>query len=433
MEREILALAGRQADRAEVFVEESDRTMVEFRAGRLHSQETRRTNGYGLRIAKDGRIGFSSTTNPERLDLLVEAALETARFGREALFSFPKNSEPQPVKTFDNRVMLVPAKRMVEWGEDIVRAMAARDKDLRLDLTFSRSYRECRVANSRGLTVGYEQAGFGLHVTALLVSDGLVWLSRYVNLANGEPLDIEPVCDWLERQARHARERAKMATGEYPVLVMPTALRSMLSPLGVGVNGKQREKGSSPLIGREGEQVLDERLTIADNPLRDFGSNSGQFDGEGTASRKNVLFDRGRFGGFLFDLETAAACEAETTGSARRPYSQPPRPGTSNLDVEPGDGSLEDTIAGMKRGLLVHDFIGGGQSNVMAGNVTLNVSTGFMVENGETVGRVKDAMVAGNVYEMLASVGAVGSESEDLGSFSVPFLYFPSLKVAARD
>ncbi len=433
MEDEILALVSRRADKAEVFGEEADRTVVEFRAGKLHSRETRLTRGYGLRVIKDGKTGFASSTNPERLDELVDAALETAAFGKPARFEFPKADAGTRVKTFDNRVMLVSARRMIGWGESLVDAMHARVPDLKLELTFTRTYREVRVVNSTGLDTGFERAEFDLWATGLLVDAGLVWIPDYVNLSNGQPFQLEPMADRLEQQAKAARHKAKLATGTYPVIVMPTALPGMLVPLQFGVNGKQREKGTSPLIGKQGEKVLSDKLTIVDNPLRDHSLAAAPIDAEGVPRRKNVLFEQGVFRDFLFDTATGAACSCKSTASASRGYSQPPVPGVSNIEIAAGGADYEATLRDMNEGVLVHGFIGGGQSNIMAGDVTLNVSSGFKVEKGEVVGRVKDAMVGGNLYKMLEKVEVVGSTRRDLGNYLLPFIMFPGLKVATRE
>lgn len=432
-EKEILALARRRADRAEVYAEETDRTTVEFRAGRFHSQESRLALGHGLRVVKDGRVGFSSSTDPERLDQLVDAAVETARYGRECRFRLPHAAEGPAVRAFDNRVMLVTATRLREWGEDLVRAMRARVKDLKLDLTFRRTYAETVVANTEGLNVGFQRAALELNVSGLMVDDGLVWLPEYVNLSNGEPFNIEPLCDQLENLARQARERARLASGTWPVIVMPPALAELLGPLHFGVNGRMKEKGTSPLVGREGEPVIGASLTVVDNPLRDHATGSSRFDGEGLPCRRNVLFERGVFRGFLHDLATAAACDDEPTGSARRGYGTPPFPAVTNLEILPGDTTFETAVAEMDQGLVVHQLTGGGQSNMLAREVAVNCSTALKVEAGKVVGRVKGAMLAGNIWEMLKTVDRVGAVQQDLGDAFLPFLRFPALKTATGD
>ncbi|MCX6843463.1 MAG: TldD/PmbA family protein [candidate division WOR-3 bacterium] len=433
MEDKILSLAQARHARAEVFSADVNRTVVEFRANEFHSQESRLTRGYGLRLVRDGRVGFSSTTNPDVLEELVGAALDTAALGKPCRFDFP-GPEPKPaVTTFDNRVIVLPALKMIDWGRELIDAVRARVPDLKLDVTFTRTYRETVVVNSAGLNVRFSRSAFDLSVTGLLIHDGLVWIPDYENLSSGEPPAIGTLADRMEQRVLSARARARLASGTYPVIFMPTAIPDLLYPIEVGVNGKQLEKETSPLIGKTGQRLLDEKITIVDNGLRNFGLASGPFDAEGVPRRRTAVFDRGVFTGFLFDLATAGACGAKTTGSAGRDYSAQPQPGTSNVELATGTARLEETIKGVRDGLLVYDCIGGGQSNVLAGDVALNVSSGYRIENGAVTGRVKDAMIAGNVYEMLRNVEALGDTERDLGTYFVPFVKFPGLKVATRD
>jgi PmbA protein len=433
MEDKILAMAQARGAQAEVFSSDESRTVVEFRANEFHSEENRLTHGYGLRVVKNGRVGFSSGSAPDKVGELVDAAFDTAEFGKQCTFDFPGPGPNPTVKTFDNRVILLPALKMIEWGRELVDAVRARVPGLKLDVTLTRTYGETVVANSAGLRKRFSRATFQLSATGLLVSDGPVRISEYENLSSGAAPSIGLLADRLEERAILSRSRARLATGTYPVIFMPTAVPDLLYPIMVGVNGKQLEKGVSPLIEKTGQQLLDERTTIADNGLRDLGIASGPFDDEGMPRRRTALFDRGVFAGFLFDLATAGACNTESTGSAGRGYTSQPQPGTSNVELAPGDARFEETLGGIREGLLVYECIGGGQSNVLAGDVALNVSSGFRIVNGKAAGRVKDTVIAGNVYDMFKNVAAVGNTVRDLGAYHVPFVMFSGLKVATRD
>jgi len=433
MEDKILEMAEARGTQAEVFSSDENRTIVEFRANEFHSQETKLTCGYGLRVVRDGRVGFSSSSDPNKVEELVQAAVDTAEFGKRCSFELPGPKPLPTVKTFDNRVIVLSALKMIEWGRELVDALRARVPGLKLDVTLGRAYGETVVANSAGLKRRFSRATLQLSATGLLVSDGLVWISEFENLSSGATPSIGLLADRIEERAILSRSRARLASGTYPVIFMPTAVPDLLYPLMVGVNGKQLEEGVSPLIGKAGQRLLDEKITICDNGLRDFGTASSPFDDEGVPRRRNVLFDGGVFDGFLFDLATAAACHAQTTGSASRGYTSQPQPGVSNIELVPGEARYDDVLAGIDEGLLVYDCIGGGQSNVLAGDVALNISSGFRIGNGKVTGRVKDTMIAGNAYEMLNNVVAVGDTVRDLGSCFVPFLMFSDLKVATRD
>ncbi|MGQ9678461.1 MAG: TldD/PmbA family protein [bacterium] len=433
MRDRLLELAAQRAEQAEVFSIETDQSEVEFRQGKLYAQGTKLAKGWGVRVIKEGRVGFASSSDPQRMEDVVEAAGASAAYGKAARFDFPGPMEPAAVNTFENKVMLVSAARMAEWGRDLIDALASRTAELKLDVSLSRVYKEIGVSNSQGLDVSFERTELQVMVSGILVDDGIYWFNDYVNLSDAKPFPLDTVVTRMERFVRMAKRRARLKTGDYPVIVTPLALGELLLPLKVAVDGKQREKGTSPLMGKEGQQVLSEKITLIDNRLHPFGLASAPIDDEGMPARKNVLFDRGVFKGFLFDLATAAACNTVSTASAVRNYQIPPYPGIGNLELAPGNAELDDVMREIDEGLLVYGFIGGGMSNILAGEVTLNVSCGFKIEKGAIAGRVKDLSIAGNVYEMFQKVQAVGRTQRDLGDAFLPFVSFSALKVAAKD
>lgn len=430
---ELLERARGGAEQAEVYSAEVDATTVEFRAGRLHRRITGLGGGFGLRVVRSGRIGYAATSDPRKVEETVEAALTAAGWGRIVRFNMPHRAEPSEVKTFDNRVIMLPTERMIEWGRELCEAVKARVPDLKLNLTLHKEYREVTIINSNGLETGYTRAELGVSVEGLLVSDGLYWIWEWRNLSDGRPFPLGELADRLEERARLARRRARLASGRLPVVLEPSALEPLLLPLAVAVNGVEFVKGSSPLIGREDERILDARLTIADNGRRDWGPGSAPVDEEGVPRRRNVLFDGGEFRGFLFDLVTGALAGRTGTGSATRDWDHPPEPGTSNLEVAAGSDSLPAVVAGMKEGLVVQSLLGAGQSDLLAGEVALAIAAGYKVENGQPVGIVKDAMFAGNVYEMLREVMAVGDKPENHGHLFAPFVALPAVTIAARN
>ncbi|MBM2824858.1 MAG: PmbA/TldD family protein [Dehalococcoidales bacterium] len=77
--------------------------------------------------------------------------------------------------------------------------------------------------------------------------------------------------------------------------------------------------------------------------------------------------------------------------------------------------------------------MGAEQGNILGGDFSGNVLLGYKVENGKIVGRVKDTMVSGNVYQLLKQISAIGSDARWVGSsVSTPSLYFPSVSVASK-
>jgi len=91
-------------------------------------------------------------------------------------------------------------------------------------------------------------------------------------------------------------------------------------------------------------------------------------------------------------------------------------------------------LADIKEGLVIEYLMGAGQGNILGGDFSGNVLLGYKVENGKIVGRVKDTMVSGNVYQVLKDIAAIGNDTRWVGSFlSSPSIYCPSLSVAVND
>jgi len=200
----------------------------------------------------------------------------------------------------------------------------------------------------------------------------------------------------------------------------------LLLALRLGFNGKNVFLGSSPLAGKLGEKIADERFSITDNPLIDYASSSDKYDGEGVPHQITPLIENGVIKNFLYDLDTAGRAGTKTTGNGVGC-------GTTNLVIKEGDTPYEEMVTNTKEGLLVHSVMGLGQGNAISGEFSVNVQLGYKIENGEIVGRVKDVMLAGNTYDALKNIAAIGDKAEWAGwSLLTPPIKIGKVSVVAR-
>ena len=100
-------------------------TSMSFEANRLKMVDTRETSGLALRLVRDGRIGFSTTTNLEEEDALVERALEMAPFGAEALLEMPSAVDYPSVDVHDHRLAELVLDDMRHLGQSVIDAVRA--------------------------------------------------------------------------------------------------------------------------------------------------------------------------------------------------------------------------------------------------------------------------------------------------------------------
>jgi len=249
--------------------------------------------------------------------------------------------------------------------------------------------------------------------------------------------ELDRLVQTVRRSLRWSKETALATanTGDLPVIFTPRGVgATLLHPLLSGFNGKNVANGSSPLGERWGEKIVDERISIYDNPLISGASGSRPFDDEGVASRRLGLIENGVAGGPLLDLQTAGQIGKTSTGAAGRGIASTPSPSSSIIDIAAGDTHFEDMIAGIKEGLVIEELLGAGQGNELGGDFRANVSLGYKIENGEIVGRVKDTMISGNVYKVLSQVEHIGDSSDWVfGSMRSPALQCLGVEVAAKD
>ena len=88
-------------------------------------------------------------------------------------------------------------------------------------------------------------------------------------------------------------------------------------------------------------------------------------------------------------------------------------------------------LAGIDDGLIVEYLSGAEQGNVLGGDFSGNVLLGYKVEHGQIVGRVKDTVVAGNVYKLLSNI-TVASDARWQGGIFTPSIFCPAVSVAAK-
>jgi len=184
-------------------------------------------------------------------------------------------------------------------------------------------------------------------------------------------------------------------------------------------------KGDSPLAGKLGQQIVSPAFSLTDDGTVDYALDSARYDGEGVPRRRNEVVKDGVLTCFLYDLDTAAKAGVESTGNGVGC-------GASNVLVAPGETSFAEMVRDTEEGIIVENVLGLGQGNIINGDFSVNLALAFKIERGEIVGRVKDVMLAGNAYNALNHIRAIGAECEWSGSMCAPFLQVEALSVVGK-
>jgi PmbA protein len=431
---DILTRAKKVAEEAEVFMASSEETPVQFEANRLKHIQSKQASFVALRIIKGGRVGYAVSTELNDRKKLVEAAMETAEFGIRAEFTLPGATVYPGITVFDPAVESVSPEEMVGLGSELVDIVRKHTPEILCDAEVAKGTTLIRIINSRGGELLYQQTGFSLGVQGQLIR-GTDMLFVREGQSSCHPLsDTRDVADVVLRQLDLARETAPIATKPLPVIFTPDGVASaIVSPLMVALNGKVVLQGASPIGSKVGEQIFDGKLSLHDDPTIGYRPQSRPADDEGTPSQRTPLITQGRVAGFIYDLQTAALARKKSTGNGGRHHGGLPSPTPSAFIFTAGDTAFDDMVSDIKEGLIIEQLMGAEQGNILSGDFSGNVLLGYKVESGKIVGRVKDTMVSGNIYQLLKDITAVGSDARWVGSsVYTPSLYCPSLSVASK-
>jgi PmbA protein len=431
---EVLRSARKEAEQAEVFSVSFQATPIQFEANELKQVQTKESISTGLRIFRKGRIGFATASGGGDVKALVDMAIETSQFGGSASFQFPSSQDYSEVHLFDPEVDKIAMERMVEIGNELVARIKGHTPDILCDAQVTRGVSSVYFINSQGGEGKYDKSFFSLSLEGILVRDtDILFVGDSASLCRFSD-NIDSLADRIIWQLEMAKKKAAVSTKPLPIIFTPMGVATaLMSPLMLAFNGKSVFEGASPLKDKLGEQIFDKRLSLRDDATIAYGIGSYPFDDEGVSGGCLPLVTNGVVTNFLYDLQTASLAGTQSTGNGQRAGGGFPRPDISSLVISGGDVPFQAMVEDMKEGLIVEQLMGADQGNLLGGDFGGNVLLGYKVENGEIVGRVKDTMIAGNVYKVLKELLGIGQETRWVGGvLQTPHLYCSSVSVATK-
>ena len=441
----LLEHARGKVDGADALWRREEQTAVAFESGRLKAAGVSEETGLNLRVLAGGRMGVAGTTAAEPdVDALVVRARASAGLGETVDLAFPRPS-PQPlppIPTFFDRTANASLDDLIRIGRSLVERLTR--PDCQVNVSVEREVAETAVGNTAGTRGEYRGTGVAVsaEVTRIAGDDVLMIYDQFVGADMPGDVDLETLVRSIETRLTAALKIVGPPEGALPVVFTPAGLAAVVLPLEQALSGKTVLQGSSPLAGKVGATLFDERLSILDDPLTPGRPASRPVDDECVPSRCTGLVERGVVGRFVYDLETAARAKTQSTGNGRRGVFGKPHIGYTNILFRGTDGAKHPALptdalgggllGGISDGLIVDDLIGVGQGNVISGAFSHPVGLAYRVQNGEITGRVKDAAVAGNAYDLLKRIGGFGSDGRWLGSRWSPSLLLEGVSVARR-
>lgn len=409
-------------------------TPVRYENNKLKSIDTSEKRINALRVVENGKLGFATSTSSD-LDQLLDMALTTAKYGRPWDAPLPGATELPPVE-LEHPSTNVSIDTMVDLGTKAMNRLKTCHSEALATVQLSTRKTVVRLINSQGFSGEFNKSVFSM-LGAAELTEGQNMLSLYSAFVSGKLEDqVEKTVEFIVDNFQHGLTNATIPSGDYTVIFSPPCLGDILRPLLACANGQAVAKGFSPWKDKLGDQLFSPHFSLYDDATIPYGPASSPFDGEGIATKQTKIIDQGVLKSFLLDLRTAQDLDLQPTGNGfRSRLDELPRPGSSNVVLDVAGGvPLQELIDSTQRGIIIHSLMGAWAGNPYTGQVNGNIDLGFLIEDGQIKGRVKDCMVSVDCFQALRDqiIGASAEKQWAWNNMLLPHLKLSNIAVNAK-
>ena len=415
------------SDDYEIYLENSELLQLDSQKTDLNFAKEEISLGIGIRVIKDGAVGFAFTSDMSEIAKTCENAYLNSKLNsKDENFSFAEVEKLPNIKgTFDKKYKELDLDELTSSLKSVLSCI----EDNGCQTTsggFSAAEGEVLIVNSNGVEAYDKSTGFALGVSINALKDGDL-ATAYDSVSSClYDLDGIKLADDLCDLAKSSLGGEHIETSNKDVVLDYHAVTGLLSTFMSGFSADNVQRGRSRLVDKIGEKIVTENLSIFDDGTVEGGLNSGVTDDEGTASRRTSLVEDGVLKGYLYDIYTANKDGVKSTSNGfRGSYVGTPSVSGSNIIFDFKDRVLEEEI---DDAFLVTDILGAHTANPITGDFSVEASNSFLLNNGDRK-PIKKAMISGNIYDLLGDAMAVGDEIKQRGSFIVPRLLLHDVRV----
>jgi PmbA protein len=415
---ERLAAQASGGEGIEAYAEQMTETTVHAFEGEVERLTSASSTGVGVRVVRDGRLGYAYTADLS--DAGLAECLAEARANLEVSSEDPGNVLPavvafQPLEgIFNAGHAEVSAERKVALALDLeARTRAADPRVTKVETAaYGDAVGRVAIASSAGVQGSYAVTEAYCFAVAMATRDGQSQVGYGVDAARSlDDLDVRLVSREAAERAVRMLGATKPKTRTVPVVFDRQVAPSLIGVLLAGLSAEEVQKGRSLFAQKLGERVGAAGLSLIDDGRLVAGPGAAPFDGEGVPTRRTVLIDGGVLRCFLHNTATAARGRASSTGNASRAsFKSTPGVAAHNVFFAPGDKDQAGLLATAGEGLLVQDVSGvHSGANPVTGDFSVGVS-GLWFRGGELAEPVREATVAAHLLDILGGIVAVGSD-----------------------
>lgn len=425
----------------EIYYMSDESTSVDTLNKEVNSFSSSSSGGLCLRVAVDGKMGYASTelmteTEMKELPLRAKAnAYATEKPDTVGIFAGSPSYEELKMP----KIELLSAAELKAYAIKTGEALFAKDPAVKEGTSSSAvsAGTTVRLFNSHGVDLSLVCGANLLVGEAVVCVDGENQVDYSFKSLDGDQTVTE-VVDEAVSEALAKIGAGSVPSGKYNVVFSGDKMRSLLSVFSNAFSAKAVIDGMSRLKGLEGEKIASDIVTITDDPQREGNAVGTNFDAEGVATHRKSVVDAGVLKTFLHNRETALAMGKETTANASKAgYSSPIGVHPYSFAIEPGDKTQDELFALAGDGIFITEINGlHAGANPVSGDFSLQ-SAGFMIRGGKKCEAVKSFTIAGNFFDLLKNIAALGNKLErgvttGFTGFCSPDVFVPDMSIAGK-
>ena len=409
-------------DYADLFFEHTLHNSIQLQDGAVNNAQSNIDFGMGVRVLAGDQTGYAYVENIT-LDEMVRAARTAARIANNnnAKQQVADLTEVKPkgkyydVQTPWETFTVKDKMPYLQKLNDKIFALDKRVHKVRAVLSDSTSH--IFFCNSEGKMYYDYRPMCSLGAICIMEENGRVensYVSRAYRM--GTEFLTDDLIDLLAKEAVDKTailfHAIKPKGGELPVVMGAGGSGILLhEAMGHAFEADFNRKGQSVFSGKMGQKVCDSSISIVDDGTIPANRGACNYDDEGVPGQKTYMVTDGILTSYLHDRISAAYFGVSPTGNGRREsFRYNPIPRMRATYMESGcDGSAEDLIASVRKGIYVDQF-SNGQVKIGEGDFTFYVKSGRLIENGRLTAPIKDINIIGNGPEALADIRGVASD-----------------------
>ncbi|MDH3707352.1 MAG: TldD/PmbA family protein [Acidimicrobiia bacterium] len=407
-------------EQIEVVVVRDLDTEVRAYEGEVESLSSAQSQGIGVRVIDRHRQGFAYAGSFD--DDVVAETLAEARnnveFGTvdEALgLAVDDGVDPAELDLYRDDLASVAPDRKVDLAIEL--EAAVRSADDRISGIESAEYvdsvSESAVVTSTGISAASRETSCYLSAFALAEAAGETQTGFGFSVGrHPDDLDVASAATDAAERATRLLGAVKPGSERVTVVLDPFVTAQFVGILGATLSGEAVLKGRSLFADRLGDTVAAPAISLVDDPTNSDAFTATKTDGEGLATRRNQLIERGQLAMFVHNTYTARRLGAASTGSAVRSYASTPSVGCMALALAPGARSQAELIADIDDGVLIQGVSGLHSGvNPVSGDFSTGAE-GLRIRNGAPAEPLREFTIASTIQRMLQDVVAVGADLE---------------------